>query len=153
VRGDLAAIQEIRAFRRAMLHALRRDLDVQPLLSNWQALLDYLHAELAHRPVEHVRILYLNSRNRLIKDELAAAGTIDACTVHVRDTIARALELGAAAMIIVHNHPGGDPAPSRADIDITRHLVAAGKTLGIAVHDHLVMSASGHTSMRAMGLI
>lgn len=136
-----------------MLHALRRDLDARPLISTWQALLDYLHADLAHRHVEHIRVLYLNSRNRLIRDELAATGTVDECPVHIREIIARAIDIGAASLILSHNHPGGDHTPSRADIDLTRYLILAGKHLGIAVHDHLVLSASGHASMRALGLI
>lgn len=125
----------------------------RPVLANWQALLDYLHADMAHHVVERFRVLHLDTRNYLIRDEVMSEGTIDQTAVYVRQVIKRALDLGAAAVILVHNHPSGDPSPSRADIDITRAIAAAGKPLGITVHDHLIIGAKGHASLRAQGLL
>jgi DNA repair protein RadC len=125
----------------------------QPVLSSWQALLDYLRADMAHMTTERVRVLHLNSRNMLIRDEVMAEGSIDQAAVHVREVIRRAIDLGSASIILVHNHPSGDPAPSRADIALTRDIADAGKRLGIGVHDHVIIGAKGHSSMRSMGLI
>jgi DNA repair protein RadC len=137
----------------AALRMLRAQVAERPVLSNWQALLDYLRAAMAHRTIEHVRVLHLNSRNLLIRDELISEGSIDEAAVHVREVIRRAIDLGSAAIILVHNHPSGDPSPSRADIDLTRNIADAAKRLGIAVHDHIIVGADGYTSMRAKGLI
>ena len=108
---------------------------------------------MAHLAVERVRILHLNSKNVLIADERMSEGSVDEAAVYVREVIKRALELGATAIIIVHNHPSGDPAPSRQDIQLTREIVEAGRPLKIAVHDHLIIGAGGHVSLRAQGLI
>ena len=124
-----------------------------PVLGNWQALADYLHAALAHVDVEEFHVLHLNTRNMLVRDERMSRGTIDEAAVHVREVIRRALDLGSAALILVHNHPSGDPTPSRADIDITRAIVAAGKPLNIAVHDHIIVGRGGQVSLRAKGLL
>ena len=132
---------------------LQAETQARPVLGNWQALLDYLRADMAHHAVERVRVLHLNTKNMLIRDEVMGEGTIDEAPVQVREVIRRALDLGSAALILVHNHPSGDPSPSRADIDLTRAIAAAGKPLGIAVHDHLIMGAHGHVSLRAKGLI
>ena len=120
---------------------------------NWQALPDYLEADMAHHAVERVRVLHLNTRNMLIRDELVSEGSIDEAAVHVREVVKRAMQLGSAAIILVHNHPGGDPSPSRADIELTRRIADAAKKLGIAVHDHLIIGRQGHVSLRAQGLI
>ena len=136
-----------------MLYALRTDLDDRPVLSNWQKLLDYLRGAMAFEKNEHVRLLHLNARNILTLDEILSRGTIDQATVHVREVIVRALEVGSASIILVHNHPSGDPSPSRADIEITRAIIDAGKTIGLTVHDHLIVGSSGHVSLRARGLI
>ena len=125
----------------------------QEVLGNWPALLDYLRARLAHESVEHVRVLHLNTKNMLIQDEQMSRGTLDQAALHVREVIARALHFGSAAVILVHNHPSGDPSPSRADIEVTRAVAAAGKPLGIAVHDHVIVGRAGHVSLRAQGLI
>ena len=125
----------------------------RPVLGNWQALLDYLRADMAHGAVERFRVLHLDTRNVLIGDEVMSKGTIDQAAVHVREVIKRALEYSSAAIILVHNHPSGDPSPSRADIDITRAIAEAGRPMGVAVHDHLIMGANGHISLRAKGLI
>ena len=108
---------------------------------------------MAHRAVERVRVLHLNSKNMLIRDELVSEGSIDQAAVHVREVIKRALELNSAALIIVHNHPSGDPQPSRQDIALTRELVAAAKPLGISIHDHIVVGGEKQASLRALGLI
>ena len=96
---------------------------------------------------------YINTRNMLIRDEVMSRGTLDQAAVHVREVIRRAIDLGSAAIILVHNHPSGDPSPSRADIEITKAIADAGKRLNISVHDHLIVGTSGHVSLRAQGLI
>lgn len=148
--GAAAALRIVGQASRTMLEERVSD---QPVLASWQALLDYLRVELAGLAVEHVRVLHLDTKNVLIRNELMAEGSIDQAAVPVREVIRRALELGSAAIILVHNHPSGDPQPSRADIQLTRDIVEAGKRLGISVHDHVIMASSGHSSLRAMGLI
>jgi DNA repair protein RadC len=135
------------------LRLLRDSVRDQPVLASWQALLDYLRAAMAHRQTEQVRVMHLNAKNILIRDEVMSEGSIDQAAVHVREVIRRAIDLGAAAIVLVHNHPTGDPAPSRADIQLTREIIDAGKRLNIAVHDHVIIGAHGHSSMRGMGLI
>ena len=124
-----------------------------PMLSSWQALLDYLRADMAHMKTERVRTLFLDTKNRLIRDEVASEGSIDQAAIYTREVIRRALDLGAAAVILVHNHPSGDSAPSRQDIAMTREIIDAGKKLGIAVHDHIIIGKDGHSSMRSAGLL
>ena len=126
---------------------------VQPILGSWQALLDYLRADMAHLAHERVRVLHLDSKNRLIRDELVSEGSVDQAAIYTREVIKRALALGTAAIILVHNHPSGDSTPSRQDIAITRDICAAGRTLGITVHDHIIIGRDGHTSFRSKGLI
>lgn len=137
----------------AALRLLRDKVMERPVLASWQALLDYLRADMAHRLTERVRVLHLNTRNMLIRDEAMAEGSIDQAAVHPREVILRAIDLGSAAIILVHNHPSGDPQPSRADIQLTRDIADAGRKLGISVHDHVIIGANGHSSMRAMGLL
>lgn len=148
--GVIAALKIAEA---SALRLLKSEIVERDILSNWQALADYLRADMAHRAVERVRVLHLNSKNMLIRDELVSEGSIDQAAVHVREVIKRALELGSAALIIIHNHPSGDPQPSRQDIALTKELMAAAKPLGIAVHDHIVVGAAGQVSLRALGLI
>lgn len=124
-----------------------------PMLASWQALLDYLRADMAWLGHERVRVLHLNTKNMLIRDEVVSEGSVDQASVHVREIIKRALEIGSSGLILVHNHPSGDPQPSRADIQLTRDIVEAGKRLGIAVHDHVIVGTNGHTSLRAQGLM
>jgi DNA repair protein RadC len=147
------SIAAIKIAHAAAIRLLQADVAARPVLANWQALLDYLRADMAHHAIERFRVLHLNTRNMLVRDEVMSEGSIDQAAVYVREVIRRALEIGSAAIILVHNHPSGDPAPSRADIEITRTIAEAGKRLGIAVHDHIVMGTSGHTSLRAQGLI
>jgi DNA repair protein RadC len=135
------------------LRLLEVRMEEKPILSSWDALGDYLHAAMAHRRVEEVRILFLNAKNMLIANEALWQGSVDEASVHVREVIARAIALGATALIIVHNHPSGDPTPSSQDIRLTRDLVEAGRHMKITVHDHVIVGASGRTSMRTMGLI
>ena len=150
--GD-TTIAALRIASATALRLTKAEIASKPVLANWQALLDYLRAAMAAAPVEQVRVLHLNTRNMLIRDELMAEGSIDQAPVYVREIARRAMDLGSAAVILVHNHPSGDPTPSRADIDITRQVVGALKPLGIAVHDHIVMGANSHASLKSQGLM
>ena len=150
--GDTSAAA-VKIAHAAAIRLVAGEVAARPILSNWQALLDYLRADMAHRATECVRVLHLNSRNMLVLDDKMSEGTVDQATLHPREVIKRALEMNAASIILVHNHPSGDPQPSRADIELTRTIVAAGKPLGIAVHDHLIIGTEGHASLRAMGLM
>ncbi|MCC6826999.1 MAG: DNA repair protein RadC [Novosphingobium sp.] len=137
------------AARRLARTALRQ----QPVLASWQALIDYLTIDMAHLTVERVRVLFLNTQNMLIHDEHVGDGSIDEAAIHPREVIRRALDLGATALIIVHNHPSGSPQPSRADIQVTNRIAEAGRLLGIVVHDHVIIGREGHVSLKAKGLI
>lgn len=150
--GD-TSIAAIKIVQAALLRVLRAEVVKQPVLGSWQALLDYLRADMAHLPVERVRVLHLNSRNMLIRDEAMSDGSVDQAAIYTREVIKRAMDLGSASLILVHNHPSGDPGPSRQDIEVTRQIIDAAKRLGIAVHDHIIMGANGHTSFRAQGLL
>jgi DNA repair protein RadC len=147
------SIAALKVAHASELRLLRDRVAERPVLANWQSLLDYLRADMAHHAIERVRVLHLNSKNMLIRDELMNEGSIDEAPVYVREVIRRAIDLGSAAIILVHNHPSGDSAPSRADIEITRQVAEAGKRLGIAVHDHIILGTDGHSSLRAQGLI
>jgi DNA repair protein RadC len=147
------SVAALKAAHAAALRLLQVRVREQPVLANWQAVLDYLRADMAHQLIERVRVLHLNARNMLIRDEVMSEGSIDEAAVHVREVIRRAIDLGSAAIILVHNHPSGDHSPSRADIEITRQVAEAGKRLGIALHDHIVLGSEGHSSLRSMGLI
>ena len=148
-----ATIGGLKIAEATALRLLEARIEGRPILSSWDALGDYLHAAMAHRRTEEVRILFLNARNMLLANEALWQGSVDEASVHVREVIARAIALGATALIIVHNHPSGDPSPSSQDIRLTKDLVEAGRHMKIAVHDHVIVGASGRTSMRAMGLI
>lgn len=125
----------------------------KPLLDTWSKLIEYLTIDMAHLSVERVRVLYLDLKNRLIRDEHVADGSIDEAAIHPREVIRRALDLGASALILVHNHPSGNPEPSRADIQMTNRIAEAGRLLSITVHDHIIIGREGHVSLRAKGLI
>jgi len=148
-----ATIGALKIAEATALRLLEARIEEQPVLSSWDALGDYLHAKMAHRRTEEVRILFLNAKNRLLANEALWQGSVDEASVHVREVIARAIALGATALIIVHNHPSGDPTPSQQDIRLTRDLVEAGRHMKLVVHDHVIVGAQGRTSMRAMGLI
>lgn len=144
---DLVALQEIG------LRVGQEAVKGRPVISSWSALLAYVSRALAHEPREQFRVLFLDTRNQLIQDEVMNRGTVDHAPVYPREIMRRALELSARAVILVHNHPSGDPNPSAADIEMTRQVIAAGKPLNIAVHDHLVVGRHGVESFKARGLI
>ena len=144
---DLAALQEV-AQRVAKEPAVKR-----AVISSWTALLAYVRLALQHEPREQFRVLYLDKKNQLILDEIQNRGTIDHAPVYPREVVRRGLEVSAAAMILVHNHPSGDPTPSRADIDMTRQIVQAASSLGVEVHDHLIVGREGVTSLKQLGLM
>jgi DNA repair protein RadC len=123
------------------------------VLDSWAAVVDYCRAAMAFAPIEQFRILFLDRKNQLIADEVQQSGTVDHTPVYPREVVKRALELSATALILVHNHPSGDPTPSRADIDMTKSVVDIAKPLGIAVHDHIIVGKQGHASFRALELI
>ena len=125
----------------------------KPVLGSWQALLDYLQIDMAHLTVERVRVLYLDSRNRLVLDHHVGDGSIDEASIHPREVIRKGLDIGATALILVHNHPSGNPEPSRADIQITNRIAEAGRLMGITVHDHVIIGREGQVSLKAKGLI
>jgi DNA repair protein RadC len=135
------------------LRLLETRVEGRPILSSWDALGDYLQAAMAHSPVEEVRVLFLNAKNVLLANEPMWRGSIDEAAVHVREVISRAISLGATAIIIVHNHPSGDPSPSQQDIRLTKDLIEAGRHMRVTVHDHVIVGAQGRSSMKAMGLI
>lgn len=145
-----AAVKLVQAL---MLRMASEPVREQPILSSWQALLDYLRLDMAHLTIERVRVLYLNTKNMLIRDEVAGEGSIDQAPIYTREIIRRSIDLGAAAIILVHNHPSGDSSPSRQDITMTREIIEAGKRLGIAVHDHIIVGKDGFTSLRSAGLL
>jgi DNA repair protein RadC len=122
------------------------------VISSWSALLAYVKTALAHEAREQFRVLFLDKKNQLIADEVMNRGTVDHAPVYPREVMRRALELSASAVILVHNHPSGDPTPSSADIDMTRQIVEAGRSLRIAVHDHLIAARDGVASLKALGL-
>ncbi len=148
-----SAVAALRIVDAAALRLLSTRSEALPILSGWQALLDYLQADMAHIGIERVRVLHLNTKNRLIRDEIVSEGSIDQSAVYIREIVGRALELKSASLIVVHNHPSGDPAPSRQDITLTRDLVAAAGQFGIAVHDHVIIGARGHASLKALGVM
>ena len=125
----------------------------QPILSSWSQLIDYCSSQMAYQSIEQFRILFLDKKNRLIADEVQQTGTVDHTPVYPREVIKRSLELSATALILVHNHPSGDPAPSSADVRMTREIHDIAKPLGITLHDHLIIGRSGHASLRALKLL
>ena len=145
-----AALKSVALAARRMA---RSEVREKPVLGSWQALIDYLSIDMAHLTVERVRVLYLDTRNRLIDDHHVGDGSIDEAAIHPREVIRRAMDVGASALILVHNHPSGNPEPSRADIQVTQRIAEAGRLLGITVHDHVIIGREGHTSLRAKGLI
>jgi DNA repair protein RadC len=148
-----SAAAAIKIAQAAALRLLESEVKDQPVLGSWQALLDYLRADMGALPVERVRVLYLNARNMLIRNEPMSEGSVDEAAVYVREVIRRALEYHATAIILVHNHPSGDPQPSQQDIRLTREIVEAARPLGISVHDHVIVGARTCASMRSLGLL
>lgn len=148
-----AAVVQFKLVEAAALRLSRTRLLNRPALSSWSALLDYCAAAMARSPHEEFRVLFLDRKNCLIADEVQSVGTIDHAPVYPREIVKRALELQASSLILVHNHPSGDPTPSRADIDMTREIVQAAGTLRITIHDHVVIGRGGTASFKALGLI
>ena len=148
-----AAAAALKIAEATALRLLETRVQQRPVLSSWDALGDYLQASMAHSAIEQVRVLFLNAKNMLLANEAMWNGSVDEASVHVREVIARAIALGATAIIIVHNHPSGDPTPSHADIRLTRDLIEAGKHMKIAVHDHVIVGAQGRSSLRSLGVI
>ena len=149
----LAGIAAIKSVREAALRLMRLELQEQPVVNSWDKLIDYCNAQVAHNQVEEFHILFLDRKNVLIKHERQQRGTIDHTPVYPREVVKRALDLGASAIILVHNHPSGDPAPSQADIAVTRDIKKAAAPLGVVLHDHIIIGRNGHTSLRDLGLI
>lgn len=146
----VAALKTVDA---AALRLARGRIVNRPVLSSWEALLDYCTATMARAQTEEIRIIFLDRKNIVLADEVHQQGTVDHTPVYPREVMKRALELGASALILVHNHPSGDPTPSRADIAMTREIALAAKALKIELHDHLVIGKGGHASFKALGLL
>ena len=148
-----AVITELKIVEAAAQRMARARVMHRPVLSGWDALLDYCHTAMAHREIEQFRVLYLDRKNVLIADEEQARGTVDHVPVYPREIIRRALELNASALILVHNHPSGDPTPSDADITMTARIAQAADSMGITIHDHLIIGKSRELSFRSQGLL
>ncbi|HEY2136732.1 MAG TPA: DNA repair protein RadC [Xanthobacteraceae bacterium] len=148
-----AVIAELKIVHAAANRFARDEVKRRPALSSWSAVLDYCRTAQAFAEVEQFRILFLDKRNQLIADEVQQKGTVDHTPVYPREVVKRALELSATAVVLVHNHPSGDPTPSRADIQMTQQIVDIAKPLGIAVHDHIIVGKDGHASLKGMKLI
>jgi DNA repair protein RadC len=150
--GD-AVVAQLKIVEAAAIRMARTQVLNKPALSSWNALIDYCTAAMARDPLEQFRVLFLDRKNTLIADEVQSRGTVDHTPVYPREIVKRALDHCASAIILVHNHPSGDPTPSQADIAMTRQIAEAGKALSIALHDHLVIGRKGHVSFKAMGLL
>ena len=150
--GD-AVIQELKIVEAAAQRLMRAKVMQRPVLSSWDALVDYCHTAMAHAETEQFRVLFLDRKNVLIADEAQARGTVDHVPVYPREVVKRALELNASAMILVHNHPSGDPTPSQADITMTMQIKDAAATLGLTLHDHLIIGRERELSFRAAGYL
>ena len=151
--GDVVVdqLKIVRAAANRLLRQKAKKADVT--LSSWRALIDYCMAQMAREQTEQFRILFLDRKNKLLRDEVQGRGTVDHTPVYPREVVKRALELGASAVILVHNHPSGDPTPSASDVDMTKQIIDAAKTLDITVHDHLIIGRSGHASLKQLGLM
>ena len=150
--GD-SAIDALKAIQEASVRLIREQAQVRPVFGSGQAVIDYCRARLAHSTTEEFHLLFLDRKNGLIRAEAQSRGTVDHTPVYPREVVKRALELEASAVILVHNHPSGDPSPSKADIEMTREVQRAAAALGIAVHDHLIIGRSGHASLKSLGLM
>jgi DNA repair protein RadC len=150
--GD-AGVTELKIVQAAANRFTRGEVKRRPVLSSWSAVLDYCRTAQAFAEKEQFRVLFLDKRNLLIADELQQTGTVDHTPVYPREVVKRALELSATAIILVHNHPSGDPSPSRADIQMTQQIVEVARPLGISVHDHIIVGKEGHASLKGLRLI
>jgi DNA repair protein RadC len=150
--GETAAIA-LKSVQAAAFRMMKQEVMNRPVLNSWSRLVDYCAATMAHEKREHFRVLFLNKKNELIADEIQGSGTVDHTPAYPREIMKRALELGATALILVHNHPSGDPKPSHADIDMTMAIKAAGEPFHIVIHDHLIVARGGVSSFKTMGLL
>lgn len=150
--GD-AAVAALKVTQDAALRLLQAEIKDQPILQSWKALLDYCRASMGYNKTEQFRIFFLDRKNKLIADELQQEGTVDHTPVYPREVVKRALDLGASAIILAHNHPSGDSTPSKADIHMTNKILEAATPLGVAIHDHLIIGASEHYSFKSNGLL
>jgi len=148
-----ATALDLKIIAAASQRMARGDISKRTTLSSWSALIDYCRVAMAFSEREELRILFLDKKNGLIADEVQQTGTVDHTPVYPREVLRRALELSATAIILVHNHPSGDPTPSTSDIRMTQDVVAIAKPLGIAVHDHIIIGRNGHASFRGLGLL
>lgn len=148
-----AVATELKLIQAAALRLTRGQVLQRPLLGSWNAIIEYCRAAMAFNEVESFRLLFVDKRNQLIADEVQQTGTVDHTPVYARQVIKRALELSATAIIMVHNHPSGDPTPSMADIDMTKKIIAAGQAIGILVQDHIIIGRKGNVSLRNLQLI
>ena len=150
--GD-AVVTELKIVQAAAVRLAQQQASARPVFRAWSDLIAYCRAAMAHAEREEFRVLFLDTKNRLIADEVQNRGTIDHTPVYPREVVRRALELSAASVILLHNHPSGDPTPSRADVEMTKKIIAAAEPLGIMVHDHVIIGREGHASLRGLGLI
>ena len=148
-----AVVQELKIVEASAQRLMRARVMNRPILSSWNALVDYCHTAMSHRETEQFRILFLDRKNVLVADEEQAKGTVDHVPVYPREVVKRALELNASALILVHNHPSGDPTPSDADISMTAQIQDAARVLGITLHDHLIIGKSRELSFKAQGYL
>jgi len=146
-----SSVIAIKSVQAAALLMQKQELIARPVLSSWRALLGYCHSAMAEERVEQFRLLFLDGKNALIADEVQQRGTVNHTPVYIREVVKRALDLGASAVILAHNHPTGDPTPSREDIQMTHEIKAALERVGIALHDHLIIGRQGHASLRSLG--
>lgn len=147
------AADEFKLIKAAAERLVRGELSRKPPLTSWHNVLDYLRMVQGFETQEQFRILFLDKKNNLIADEVQGRGTVDHTPVYVREVVKRALELSSTALILVHNHPSGDPSPSRADVDMTKQIIDAARPLGISVHDHIIVGRGGHASLKGLRLI
>jgi DNA repair protein RadC len=148
-----AAITELKIVHAAAIRLARGQVRKRPILSSWSSVIDYCRTTMAFAEKEQFRVLFLDKRNQLIVDELQQTGTVDHTPVYPREVVKRALELSATALILVHNHPSGDPTPSHADIQMTQTIIDVARPLGIAVHDHIIVGRDGHASFKGLKLV
>ena len=148
--GTVVALKLVQAVAQRML---KREVLDKPVLDSWNRVLDYCHSVMAHQREEQLRLFFLDGRNALVADELQSKGTVNHTPLYVREVVKRALELGASALIMAHNHPTGDPSPSRDDIALTREVRNALKAVGVSLHDHIIIGRKGHVSLRSLNVI
>lgn len=147
------SVAALKIVQEAALRLTREEIMNQSAIGSWQQLLDYLRASMSHEDKEHFRLLFLNRKNAIIADEMQQSGTVDHAPIYPREVVKRALDFGASAIIIVHNHPSGDSTPSKADIAMTKEVREACQKLGIELHDHVIVAKGGHHSFKSMGLL